>query len=171
MWWLAILLPLCGWCLDNPLHFEHPRARVDDDFASHDWEHVLKLNGEWFHSTNGTSPFDVVAWKGNLVPFKYVLTLFSPVSSVRVDHVDPSVFTVLTVPTPTKGLAALDFVIFPPRWLVAEHTFRPPYFHRNCMCEFMGLIQGAYEGKTKGGFVPGGASLHNRMMPHGEFFD
>lgn len=46
-------------------------------------------------------------------------------------------------------------MVFPPRWTVADHTFRPPYFHRNVMTEFMGLINGTYEAK-QGGFVPGG---------------
>lgn len=151
--------------LANPLHFEHPTAKFDRQAV--EWTHVSKVNGEWFQQRARCSPFDVVAWRGNLVPFKYHLGGFTSMGATSHDHPDPSIFTVLTVPTSTPGLAALDFVIFPPRWLVSEHTFRPPYFHRNCMCEFMGLITGEYDGKSGQGFVPGGASLHNRMQPHG----
>nr|GEX02880.1 homogentisate 1,2-dioxygenase [Tanacetum cinerariifolium] len=112
------------------------------------------------------SPFNVVAWHGNYVPYKYDLSKFCPYNTVLVDHGDPSINTVLTAPTDKPGVALLDFVIFPPRWLVAEHTFRPPYYHRNCMSEFMGLIHGGYEAKADG-FLPGGASLHSCMTPHG----
>jgi homogentisate 1,2-dioxygenase len=112
------------------------------------------------------SPFNVVAWHGNLVPFKYDTTNFMTIGSISFDHPDPSIFTVLTSPTDTPGTANCDFVIFPPRWLVAEDTFRPPWYHRNVMSEFMGLVQGQYDAKEEG-FVPGGASLHNCMVPHG----
>ena len=50
--------------------------------------------------------------------------------------------------------------------MVAEGTFRPPWFHRNVMSEYMGLIEGAYDAK-EGGFAPGGGSLHNQMNGHG----
>ncbi|KAI6687241.1 hypothetical protein NL676_024069 [Syzygium grande] len=106
------------------------------------------------------------AWHGNYVPYKYDLSKFCPYNTVLFDHSDPSVNTVLTAPTDKPGVALLDFVIFPPRWVVAEHTFRPPYYHRNCMSEFMGLIHGGYEAKADG-FLPGGASLHSCMTPHG----
>jgi homogentisate 1,2-dioxygenase len=112
------------------------------------------------------SPLDVVAWHGNYAPYKYDLTRFNTIGSISVDHPDPSIFTVLTSLSDTPGTANMDFVIFPPRWLVAEHTFRPPYFHRNVASEFMGLIEGAYDAKA-GGFAPGGASLHNCMSGHG----
>jgi homogentisate 1,2-dioxygenase len=108
-----------------------------------------------------------VAWHGNYAPYKYDLKRFAVVGSISFDHLDPSVFTVLTCPTTEHGTALCDFVIFPPRWAVQEHTFRPPYFHRNCMAEFMGLLSGVYEAKKDGGFVPGGSSLHNMMTPHG----
>jgi homogentisate 1,2-dioxygenase len=112
------------------------------------------------------SPLNVVAWHGNNVPYKYDLRRFNTIGTVSFDHPDPSIFTVLTSPTSVHGLANLDFVIFPPRWMVAEKTFRPPWFHRNLMNEFMGLIQGAYDAKAEG-FVPGGASLHSCMSAHG----
>ncbi|KIH65070.1 homogentisate 1,2-dioxygenase [Ancylostoma duodenale] len=101
------------------------------------------------------SPFDVVGWHGNYVPFKYDLRNFNVINSVSFDHCDPSIFTVLTAPSTKPGTAIADFVIFPPRWGVAEDTFRPPYYHRNCMSEYMGLIVGCYEAK-EGGFRPGG---------------
>ncbi|KAG9446114.1 hypothetical protein H6P81_012242 [Aristolochia fimbriata] len=127
---------------------------------------VQKFGGELFTAKQDFSPFNVVAWHGNYVPYKYDLSKFCPFNTVLVDHGDPSVNTVLTAPSEKPGVALLDFVIFPPRWLVAENTFRPPYYHRNCMSEFMGLIYGAYEAKADG-FVPGGASLHSCMTPHG----
>ncbi|KAL2944438.1 Homogentisate 1 2-dioxygenase [Bienertia sinuspersici] len=127
---------------------------------------VQKYGGELFTAKQDFSPFNVVAWHGNYVPYKYDLSKFCPYNTVLVDHGDPSVNTVLTAPTDKPGVALLDFVIFPPRWLVAEHTFRPPYYHRNCMSEFMGLIYGNYEAKADG-FLPGGASLHSCMTPHG----
>ncbi|XP_075671122.1 homogentisate 1,2-dioxygenase [Castanea sativa] len=127
---------------------------------------VQKFGGELFTARQDFSPFNVVAWHGNYAPYKYDLSKFCPYNTVLIDHSDPSINTVLTAPTEKPGVALLDFVIFPPRWLVAEHTFRPPYYHRNCMSEFMGLIHGGYEAKADG-FLPGGASLHNCMTPHG----
>ena len=112
------------------------------------------------------SPLDVVAWHGNYAPYKYDLSTYSPVGAILFDHPDPSIFTVLTSPSGEAGTANVDFVIFPPRWLVAEHTFRPPWYHRNMMSEFMGLIRGKYDAKEEG-FVPGGVSLHNMMLAHG----
>ncbi|KAJ0989399.1 hypothetical protein J5N97_007755 [Dioscorea zingiberensis] len=127
---------------------------------------VQKFGGELFTAKQDFSPFNVVAWHGNYVPYKFDLNKFCPFNTVLIDHGDPSINTVLTAPTDKPGVALLDFVIFPPRWLVAEHTFRPPYYHRNCMSEFMGLIYGQYEAKADG-FLPGGASLHSCMTPHG----
>ncbi|CAM8891147.1 unnamed protein product [Rhodiola kirilowii] len=127
---------------------------------------VQKYGGDLFNAVQDFSPFNVVAWHGNYAPYKYDLNKFCPYNTVLVDHGDPSINTVLTAPTDKPGVALLDFVIFPPRWLVAEHTFRPPYYHRNCMSEFMGLIHGGYEAKADG-FLPGGASLHSCMTPHG----
>ena len=112
------------------------------------------------------SPLDVVAWHGNYTPYKYDLRRFSPVGAILFDHPDPSIFTVLTAPSETPGTANVDFVIFPERWAVAENTFRPPWYHRNIMSEFMGLVYGVYDAKPEG-FVPGGMSLHNQMLPHG----
>jgi len=109
---------------------------------------------------------NVAAWQGNYAPCTYDLSLFNTINTVSFDHPDPSIFTVLTSESEIPGVANLDFVIFPPRWMVAEHTFRPPYFHRNIMSEFMGLIQGQYDAKAEG-FMPGGISIHNAMCPHG----
>ena len=128
---------------------------------------VAKYDGHLWVADCRHSPFDVVAWHGNYAPYKYDLRRFNTINSVSYDHPDPSIFTVLTSPTPVAGTANIDFVIFPPRWMVAEHTFRPPYFHRNVMSEYMGLIHGVYDAKPSGGFAPGGGSLHNCMSPHG----
>ncbi|WP_406098412.1 homogentisate 1,2-dioxygenase [Streptomyces sp. NBC_01013] len=132
-------------------------------------EVVNKYCGNLWSATYDHSPLDVVAWHGNHTPYVYDLHRFNVIGSISYDHPDPSIFTVLTSPSDTPGLAGVDFVIFAPRWLVGEETFRPPYFHRNVMSEYMGLIEGAYDAKTagKGGFVPGGGSLHNMMSAHG----
>ena len=127
---------------------------------------VQKFLGELWATQLDHSPFDVVGWHGNNVPYKYDLRRFNTLGTVSYDHPDPSIFTVLTAPGAIHGQANIDFVIFPPRWMVAENTFRPPWFHRNLMNEFMGLIDGAYDAKAEG-FMPGGASLHNCMSAHG----
>ncbi len=150
--------------LANPRDFETPRAWFED--ADEPWEILQKFQGGLWATHLEHSPFDVVAWHGNLVPYRYDLRRFNTINTVSFDHPDPSIFTVLTSPSDTPGTANADFVIFPPRWMVAEHTFRPPWFHRNVMSEFMGLIHGAYDAKA-GGFAPGGASLHNQMAGHG----
>jgi homogentisate 1,2-dioxygenase len=129
-------------------------------------EAIQKFQGAFWTTTLDHSPLDVVAWHGSLAPYQYDLALFNTIGSISFDHPDPSIFTVLTSPSDTPGTANIDFVIFPPRWMVAEHTFRPPWFHRNVMNEFMGLIHGAYDAKA-GGFLPGGSSLHNCMSGHG----
>lgn len=125
-----------------------------------------KFLGELFVCERDQSPFDVVAWHGSYYPYKYDTKNFCALNSVTFDHIDPSIFTVLTCPTSKPGVACIDFVIFPPRWCVQDNTFRPPYYHRNCMTEFMGNIRGAYEAKPKG-FLPGSASLHSCMSGHG----
>jgi homogentisate 1,2-dioxygenase len=112
------------------------------------------------------SPLSVVAWHGNFAPYKYDLSRFMVIGTISFDHPDPSIFSVLTAPSDIPGTANIDFVIFPPRWLVGEDTFRPPWYHRNVMCEFMGLLKGVYDAKAEG-FLPGGASLHNCMTAHG----
>ena len=127
---------------------------------------VQKFQGKLWATTFDHSPFDVVAWHGNYAPYKYDLRKFNVIGSISFDHPDPSIFTVLTSPSEFPGTANVDFVAFAPRWLVAEHTFRPPWFHRNTMNEFMGLIHGEYDAKAEG-FSPGGASLHNCMSGHG----
>jgi homogentisate 1,2-dioxygenase len=127
---------------------------------------IRKFGGKLWRASQKQSPFNVVAWHGNLVPYKYDTKRFNTIGSVSFDHPDPSIFTVLTSPSDTPGTANCDFVIFPPRWLVAEDTFRPPWFHRNVMSEFMGLVYGQYDAKEEG-FIAGGMSLHNSMVPHG----
>ena len=150
--------------LADERHFLAPVAAYED--VEGDFELVRKAQGRLWVAAIGHSPLDAVAWHGNLAPFKYDLSLFAPVGSVRVDHPDPSIFTVLTSPSDTPGTANADFAIFPERWTVAEDTFRPPWYHRNVMSEFMGLIAGAYDARP-GGFVPGGMSLHDSFQPHG----
>ena len=150
--------------LANPRDFETPPAWYEDREEPH--EIVQKFQGRLWTTTLDHSPFDVVAWHGNLAPCRYDLRRFNTINTVSFDHPDPSIFTVLTSPSEHHGTANCDFVIFPQRWIVAEHSFRPPWFHRNVMSEFMGLIEGAYDAK-EGGFAPGGASLHNQMAGHG----
>ena len=150
--------------LANARDFLAPRAAYEN--LTGKFELVAKFDGALWRAPIGHSPLDAVAWHGNHVPYKYDLRLFNTIGSISYDHPDPSIFTVLTSPTDTPGTANLDFVIFPPRWLVGTDTFRPPWFHRNIASEFMGLVHGAYDAK-QGGFVPGGASLHNCMSAHG----
>jgi homogentisate 1,2-dioxygenase len=150
--------------LANARDFLSPVASFED--VEGDFELVAKFGGNLWSAPIGHSPLDVVAWHGNLGPYKYDLAKFMAIGSISFDHPDPSIFTVLTSPSGPAGIANVDFVIFPPRWLVGEHTFRPPWYHRNIMSEFMGLILGQYDAKPEG-FVPGGASLHNMMSAHG----
>jgi homogentisate 1,2-dioxygenase len=150
--------------LANPRDFMTPVAAFED--IDGPCEVVQKYAGTLWTTTLDHSPLDVVAWHGNLAPYKYDLARFNTIGSISFDHPDPSIFTVLTSPSEQAGTANCDFVIFPPRWLVAENTFRPPWFHRNVMSEFMGLVHGAYDAKADG-FAPGGASLHNCMSGHG----
>jgi homogentisate 1,2-dioxygenase len=150
--------------LANPRDFKTPVAAFEDNDRRS--RVIVKWCGNFHVSEIDHSPLDVVAWHGNYAPYKYDLRTFSPVGSIGFDHPDPSIFTVLTAPTGEAGTANVDFVIFPERWLVAEHSFRPPWYHMNVMSEFMGLVYGQYDAK-EGGFVPGGMSLHNCMLPHG----
>jgi homogentisate 1,2-dioxygenase len=150
--------------LANPRDFLAPAAAFED--VEGPCEVVQKFHGALWSTTLDHSPLDVAAWHGNLYPYKYDMARFNTIGSISFDHPDPSIFTVLTSPSDTPGTANADFVIFPPRWLVAEHTFRPPWFHRNVMSELMGLVSGAYDAKA-GGFAPGGVSLHNCMSAHG----
>jgi homogentisate 1,2-dioxygenase len=156
--------PIGANCLANPRDFLAPVAAYEDAEAPHTL--TVKWGGELFATQVPHSPIDVVAWHGNYYPYKYDLRRFSPVGAILFDHPDPSIFTVLTSPSETPGTANIDFVIFPERWLVTENTFRPPWYHRNIMSEFMGLVYGVYDAKPEG-FVPGGMSLHNQMLPHG----
>jgi homogentisate 1,2-dioxygenase len=150
--------------LANPRDFLTPCAAYED----RDGEFLLstKFQGRLWRAPIGHSPLDVVAWHGNYAPYKYDLRRFNTIGSISYDHPDPSIFLVLHSPSDTAGVSNLDFVIFPPRWLVAQHTFRPPWFHRNVASEFMGLVHGAYDAKADG-FSPGGSSLHNCMSGHG----
>jgi homogentisate 1,2-dioxygenase len=150
--------------LANPRHFEAPAAWFED--KDEPTEVVQKSLGHLWATTLDHSPLDVVAWHGNYAPWRYDLARFNTIGTVSFDHPDPSIFTVLTSPSNVPGRANADFVIFPPRWMVAEDTFRPPWFHRNVMSEAMGLIHGAYDAKAEG-FAPGGLSLHNVMSGHG----
>jgi homogentisate 1,2-dioxygenase len=150
--------------LANARDFLAPVAAYRDEQG--EFELVAKFGGRLWRAPIDHSPLDVVAWHGNYAPCKYDLSRFNAVNTVSFDHPDPSIFTVLTSPSDTPGTANVDFVIFPPRWLVAEDTFRPPWFHRNAMSEYMGLIRGSYDAKAEG-FVPGGGSLHNAMTGHG----
>ncbi|KAM4062819.1 homogentisate 1,2-dioxygenase [Hirsutella rhossiliensis] len=163
--------------LANARDFEAPVACFGDEAgataeassSSSGFVVTVKFNHGLFRTTQPHTPFDVVAWQGNYYPYKYDLGRFNTMGTVSFDHPDPSIFTVLTAPSPVAGTAVADFVIFPPRWLVGEDTFRPPWYHRNTMSEFMGLIRGDYDAKRagSGGFAPGGASLHNVMSGHG----
>jgi len=157
--------PIGANCLANRRDFLTPVAAYEQRDAS-TCEVVVKWCGRFQACEIDHSPLDVVAWHGNYAPYKYNLRHFSPVGPVLNDHADPSIFTVLTAPLGQPGTANIDFVIFPPRWLVAENSFRPPWYHMNVMSEFMGLIEGVYDAKPEG-FVPGGMSLHNAMLPHG----
>jgi len=150
--------------LANPRHFIYPQAafeRVDAEIKL-----ICKYQQHWWQASSNHSPLNVVAWHGNYAPYSYDLSLFNTINTVSFDHPDPSIFTVLTSVSDTPGVANLDFVIFPPRWMVAEKTFRPPYFHRNLMNELMGLVTGDYDAKEEG-FVVGGVSIHNCMTGHG----
>ena len=149
--------------LANARDFLAPVAAYEEGGPT---EALARFGGALFATRLAHSPLDVVAWHGNYYPYKYDLARFNTINTVSYDHPDPSIFTVLTSPSEAPGMANVDFVIFPPRWMVAEGTFRPPYFHRNVMSEFMGLVRGEYDAK-QGGFVPGGASLHNAMTAHG----
>ena len=150
--------------LANPRHFLYPKAAFET--AAEPVSLLCKYQHQLWVVENQHSPFNIVAWHGNYAPYCYDLALFNTLNTVSFDHPDPSIFTVLTSVSDTVGVANLDFVIFPPRWMVAQHTFRPPYFHRNIMSEFMGLIKGQYDAKASG-FEVGGFSIHNTMMAHG----
>ncbi|MBY0339072.1 MAG: homogentisate 1,2-dioxygenase [Acetobacteraceae bacterium] len=160
--------PIGANCLANPRDFLTPVAHHEDREVPH--RLVVKWGGKLWETEIGWSPLDVVAWHGNYAPYKYDLRRYSPVGPLLFDHADPSIFTVLTAPSETPGTANIDFVIFPDRWMVAENTFRPPWYHMNVMSEFMGLIYGQYDAKPEG-FKPGGISLHNQMLPHGPDVD
>ena len=150
--------------LANPRDFRTPVAAYED--LEGDFELLTKFNGHLWSARIGHSPLDVVAWHGNYAPYKYDLRRFNAIGSISYDHPDPSIFLVRQSPSDTPGVDSIDFVIFPPRVLTMQNTFRPPWFHRNFASEFMGLIHGAYDAKAEG-FVPGGASLHNCMTGHG----
>ncbi|KAI9354892.1 homogentisate 1,2-dioxygenase [Zopfochytrium polystomum] len=163
-WELPDLGPIGANGLANPRDFHYPSA--DFVHPSKPCEIIAKFGGTLHSFSQKHTPFDVVAWHGNYAPFKYDLKRFNTINTVSFDHPDPSIFTVLTLKGDVPGVAIADFVIFPPRWMVAENTFRPPWFHRNCMSEFMGLITGSYDAK-QGGFLPGGGSLHSAFTAHG----
>ena len=163
---LPDLGPLGANGLAEPRDFLMPAAWYEDRACPEGFVVTTKYAGELFDCRRDFSPYDVVAWHGNYAPYKYDLSRFHAINTVSCDHPDPSIFTVLTSPSETAGTANIDFVIFPERWMVADNTFRPPWYHMNIMSEFMGLIYGVYDAKPQG-FVPGGISLHNCMLPHG----
>ncbi len=150
--------------LAHARHFEYPVAAYED--VSGEVELICKSGQNCWQGSLGQSPLNVVAWHGNYAPYRYHLSLYNTINTVSYDHCDPSIFTVLTSESYSPGTANLDFVIFPERWMVAEHSFRPPYYHRNVMSELMGLVKGCYDAKDEG-FAPGGISIHNAMTPHG----
>jgi homogentisate 1,2-dioxygenase len=150
--------------LANERDFLSPHAAFEE--RGHAVQVVNKFGGNLWAADYDHSPLDVVAWHGSYVPYKYDTANFMVIGTISFDHPDPSIFTVLTSPTDTPGLANCDFVIFAPRWLVGENTFRPPWFHRNVMSEYMGLVTGEYDAKAEG-FTPGGGSLHNTFASHG----
>lgn len=167
---LPELGPIGSAGLANERDFQVPMAAFTDGTeAWGDYKIVCKFADKLFATEQGHTPFDIVSWHGRLYPYKYDLGRFNTIGSISYDHPDPSIFTVLTAPSSRAGTAIADFVIFPPRWLVGEETFRPPWYHRNTMAEFMGLIVGGYDAKRagEGGFQAGGASLHNVMAGHG----
>jgi homogentisate 1,2-dioxygenase len=161
---LPELGPIGSQGLAQKRHFLAPNAAFEDKAGK--CEVVAKFLGGLWAAEFSHSPLDVVAWHGNYAPYKYDLAKFMVINTVSFDHADPSIFTVLTSPSGQAGVANCDFVVFPPRWQVAEHTFRPPWFHRNVMSELMGLVHGAYDAKAEG-FLPGGISIHNCMSAHG----
>ncbi len=165
---LPDLGPIGSQGLAQKRDFLYPVAAFEEQSGK--CEVVAKFLGKLWRCSSDRSPLDVVAWHGNYAPYKYDLARFMAINTVSFDHPDPSIFTVLTSPSPEAGVANCDFVIFPDRWLVAEDTFRPPWYHRNVMSEYMGLIYGQYDAKEEG-FVPGGASLHNQMSAHGPDLD
>lgn len=156
--------PIGANCLANPRDFKCPVAAFEDREVRS--RVVIKWCGSFHETWIDHSPLDVVAWHGNYCPYKYDLRTYSPVGAILFDHPDPSIFTVLTAPSGQPGTANIDFVLFRERWMVAENSFRPPWYHKNIMSELMGNIFGIYDAKPKG-FVPGGMSLHNMMLPHG----
>lgn len=161
---LPSLGPIGANGLANPRHFLFPHAAFESQKKN--CLLICKYHDKLWSAQSNHSPLNVVGWHGNYAPYFYDLSMFNTINTVSFDHPDPSIFTVLTAESAIPGVAILDFVVFPPRWLVAEHTFRPPYFHRNIMNEFMGLIYGSYDAK-KEGFNSGGVSIHNCMVPHG----
>jgi homogentisate 1,2-dioxygenase len=161
---LPELGPIGSNCLANSRDFQTPVAFYEE--REGDLELFAKFGGNMWRAPIGHSPLDIVAWHGNYAPYKYDLRKFNTIGSISYDHPDPSIFTVMTSPSGEPGVANCDFAIFPDRWLVMEDTFKPPWYHRNTMSEYMGLVYGQYDAKEEG-FVPGGGSLHNQMSPHG----
>ncbi|MEM9330053.1 MAG: homogentisate 1,2-dioxygenase [Pseudomonadota bacterium] len=156
--------PIGANCMANRRDFKTPVAAYEDLQTSSVL--YIKWCGQFHRTKLDHSPLDVVAWHGNYAPTKYDLRDYCPVGAVLFDHPDPSIFTVLTAPSGIPGTANIDFVLFRERWSVAENTFRPPWYHKNVMSELMGNIYGQYDAKPHG-FLPGGMSLHNMMLPHG----
>jgi homogentisate 1,2-dioxygenase len=150
--------------LANAIDFQAPVAAFEDD--DQPFELIHKFAGALWRTTIDHSPFDVVAWRGNWSPVKYDMQRFSVMGTVGVDHPDPSIYCALTSPSSDVAGGNVDFMILPPRWMVAENTFRPPGYHRNSVAEFLALVQGSSESRA-GPFPPGSMSLHNHWTAHG----
>jgi homogentisate 1,2-dioxygenase len=149
--------------LADERHFLAPVAAYEDR-ACPGYEVLVKHGGQLFRATIDHVPYDVVAWHGNHVPCKYDLAHFNAMGSVSFDHPDPSILTVLTCPLDDHGNNMADVLVFSGRWEVAEHTFRPPYYHRNVATEFSYIVAlpEPYSGFEKGAYF-----LSPSMTPHG----
>ncbi|KAK0434287.1 homogentisate 1,2-dioxygenase [Armillaria borealis] len=156
---LPDLGPIGGHGMANPRDFEVPLASFEIDETS--WEG--KIGGQLFSAAQDHIPFDVVAWQGNYVPYKYAMEKFIFVGSVSKDHLDPSVFTVLTAKSKATGIPLVEILTVSERWNVASDTFRPPYYHRNNATEILCFISGERGGR----YVPGGIVLQTVFCPHG----
>jgi homogentisate 1,2-dioxygenase len=150
--------------LADARHFRGPVARHEERLCP-GYRVTVKLGGALFEATQDHSPFDVVAWHGNHFPTVYDLAAFSPAGNARVDHIDPSIHTVLTSPLDEAGANGLDLVVFTPRWDATEHTFRPPYFHRNVATELNGIIREVASAGSP--FARGCCFLTPSFTPHG----
>lgn len=152
-----------------PRDFESPLASFDIDHGA-PWEIVYKLAGTLHICHQNHTPFDVVAWHGNLVPYKYAIEKFINMANVELDQADPTIYCVLTAKSHVPGASLTDFLVFTPKTISTHDTFRPPYYHRNMSTEIMGLVYGTYGGSSHV-LEPGGLSYEASYMPHGETYE